>query len=280
MNLTVRILTKIICADIDGTLIVKGTDISEENRKALNRLLNDDYLVGLASGRQISAVDKNWKQWGLDRDFDFYIGMNGAMFKDNITGQMEDSSLMNIDQVKRIVDHLKPLELSTSYYCEDDVNYLWGVDEEMRMSVMRNPNYKYQEIDSFKPLENIRTYRVMFRVSEDKMEMVQEYVKAHPFDEEFEGFRTHPLCYEVMLKGVSKGKAIERYCHNKDIAFDDVYAFGDTSNDVEMLKMCHGVCMCDGTEDAKIVSEYITEYPCAESGFARFVNSYFYDQKE
>ena len=42
------IMTKVLAVDIDGTLIEKGHEMHEENRKALNRLMKDDFLVGLA----------------------------------------------------------------------------------------------------------------------------------------------------------------------------------------------------------------------------------------
>lgn len=97
--------------------------------------------------------------------------------------------------------------------------------------------------------------------------------------ERLHGFRTDHECYEVMLKGVSKGKALEDYCVMKGLTLDDAYAFGDTSNDVAMLKVSHGVCLANGTKDAMDVSEYITDKRCEEGGFADFVNKFFYNEK-
>ena len=107
-------MTKVLAVDIDGTLIEKGHEMHEENRKALNRLMKDDFLVGLASGRQTSAIDGDWKEWGLDREFDFYIGMNGAMLRDVNENKNIDCGLMSFDQAKRIAKHLEHLNLLIS----------------------------------------------------------------------------------------------------------------------------------------------------------------------
>ena len=75
------------------------------------------------------------------------------------------------------------------------------------------------------------------------------------------------------------GLASENYCTTKGLTLDDAYAFGDTSNDVAMLKISHGVCLANGTKDAMDVSEYITDKRCEEGGFADFVNKFFYNEK-
>lgn len=271
-------MTKILAIDIDGTLIEKGHEMSEENRKVLNRLMKDDFLVGLASGRQISAIDTLWEEWGLDKDFDFYIGMNGAMLKDTNRNKNFDDGLMSYEQAKRIADHLKELNIPTNYYCEDDVSHILGENEAVRKSIKRNKHFKFNFINSIEEISHLRVYRVLFRIEEELMPMLQNYVKEHPFPEEFDGFRTDHECYEVMLNGVSKGKALEDYCKMNNLTLNDAYAFGDTSNDVTMLKACHGVCLANGTNDAKEVSEYITEKRCEEAGFADFVNKFFYGE--
>ena len=88
----------------------------------------------------------------------------------------------------------------------------------------------YEIIDDIEEIAHLKIYRVLFRIEEEDMHIIQEYVAEHPFPEEFEGFRTDHECYEVMLSGVSKGKALEDYCAMKGLTLDDAYAFGDNKN--------------------------------------------------
>ena len=35
-----------------------------------------------------------------------------------------------------------------------------------------------------------------------------------------------------------------------------------------------GICMANGTDDTKALADMISEYPCNDDGFARFVDKY------
>ena len=51
-------------------------------------------------------------------------------------------------------------------------------------------------------------------------------------------------------------------------------SFGDTSNDIEMIRECGiGVCMCNGTDDAKEVADIISDYSNDEDGLAKVIEA-------
>ncbi len=53
---------------------------------------------------------------------------------------------------------------------------------------------------------------------------------------------------------------------------NDVIAFGDTSNDNEMLKAAGwGVCMKNGSNDTKAIADDITDFTCDEDGLGRYL---------
>lgn len=52
-------------------------------------------------------------------------------------------------------------------------------------------------------------------------------------------------------------------------------AFGDTTNDHTMLELSGvGVCLKNGSDDTKAIADIITDYPCDEDGWARFMEMY------
>ena len=80
---------------------------------------------------------------------------------------------------------------------------------------------------------------------------------------------------DVHKKGVSKGTALQKLCNMWDISLSEVIAFGNTENDVSMLKMA-GISyavknadeyarsaagsICDSNENdgvAKVLAEYL-----------------------
>ena len=73
-------------------------------------------------------------------------------------------------------------------------------------------------------------------------------------------------CAEFVPKGFSKASGIEKTCELLGIEKEDTYAFGDSINDVEMLKhVQHGIAMGNGTKAAKEAADYITA-PLHEDG--------------
>ena len=73
-------------------------------------------------------------------------------------------------------------------------------------------------------------------------------------------------CAEFIPKGFSKASGIEKTCELLGIEKEDTYAFGDSINDVEMLKhVQHGIAMGNGTKAAKEAADYITA-PLHEDG--------------
>ena len=54
-------------------------------------------------------------------------------------------------------------------------------------------------------------------------------------------------------------------------------AFGDTTNDNEMLKMAGwSVCLKQGSDDTKACADVITDYTNDEDGFGRYILDHVY----
>ena len=64
---------------------------------------------------------------------------------------------------------------------------------------------------------------------------------------------------EIVPKGFNKATGIQQMCEILGIAHEDTYAFGDSTNDLDMLKyVAHSVAMGDGMQQAKDAAEYVT----------------------
>ena len=73
-------------------------------------------------------------------------------------------------------------------------------------------------------------------------------------------FIQHEMVYmELVPKGFSKGTGIVEICRRLGIAKEDTFAFGDSSNDLEMFEAVGtAVCMGNGSDDAKEAADYVT----------------------
>ena len=65
---------------------------------------------------------------------------------------------------------------------------------------------------------------------------------------------------EGVPKGYSKATVIQAVCEKLGIDREDTYAFGDSVNDLDMLKYAaYGIAMGNGTPEAKAAADYVTD---------------------
>ena len=134
---------------------------------------------------------------------------------------------------------------------------------------------KVCESDDYHELWQKPVGKMLFRIPDPVfMPEIEEYVSNHPI-EGLSGFKTNPYAFEFTDSRASKGIALRNFCELHDIDVKQSMAFGDTSNDNEMLRIAGiGVCMLNGTDDTKACADYITDKDVENEGFADFVNKY------
>ena len=114
-------------------------------------------------------------------------------------------------------------------------------------------------------------YKVGFRTPAEVMPSVEIEVSKHPSDR-FKGFKTEFTMFEFAPTAADKGKMLVRFCKNHNIDIKDTVAFGDMSNDVSLLLAAgKGVCLENGSLDAKEAADEITELSIEDDGFADYV---------
>lgn len=265
-------MIKLVVADIDGTLYGSKKVLTPRTRNTINKLRENGILFGLASGRDIANMRLYPPKWGFDGDFDVYIGMNGAMLYDTKTNIETSSFTMNYEQMLQVYEHLKHFNFNRLYFCDDGVIYIPHLDPQMEATIERNKDVEIFEIidDDLTKLKDKHCFKIGYSVLPEQMPELESYYAAHPIIG-FNGFKTQSIYFEIMLEGVSKRVGLEKYCDIYDIKPEEVYTFGDTTNDVEMLAWANGVCLCNGTNDAKQAAKEITQYSASEEGFARYI---------
>ena len=66
--------------------------------------------------------------------------------------------------------------------------------------------------------------------------------------------------YEIMPPGVDKGEAALRIAESYGYARENICAFGDSNNDLTLLKMAGlGIAMGNGSKEAKECADYVTD---------------------
>lgn len=238
---------KAIFFDIDGTLVRFGQPgMSETMIATLDRARAKGIKVFVATGRPevMLTTVSNYQ-------FDGYILMNGAIVR--LDGKTIHKELIELEDARNIVD----IALRDGYSCaccqeSDYIASSWS-------DYARN---LFTEIGLFLP-------RVVEDFATSGLESYQYTVFMT--DEEFEKVmaphlkntviaRWHPAFTDVIPSTVSKAVGIEKIIQTLGFSKDEVMAFGDGGNDIDMLKYVGmGVAMGNATDAVKQHADYVTD---------------------
>lgn len=258
-----------IIADVDGTLVKDDRSMTEYTKDVIRKFRRNSIKFGIASGRDYRQLQGNAEKWDLE-PFDMIIGMNGGQVYDRDTDTMHEYYLLAEETIKKIILMMEPLHLNPSMYMPDGVSFCRVVDEGTKESIKRNhkPVHVVKDLSEFWAHP---THKVMFRTTEEQMPTVEAWANAHP-SEKYRAFRTQTTMLEFMDPRVNKGMALTEYCKQYNVDIEHTIAFGDMTNDNELLKCAGlGICLLNGDNETKTCADKITDYTNNEDGFARYL---------
>lgn len=268
---------KVIAADIDGTLCMKGELLMPKTQQALNELHAKGVKFGLATGRPVdSRVLSYAKKWDLNFEFDFAIGMNGGELYDASTNTTEKYYLLSKENVRKILTFLAPYDINAIVYVNgyEEVRCL-KMDDFMTQSKARN--HSQVTVGGIDVLAEFDTGKLEVQLKSDVRDEILRVIQENQnpawtmtqtyFDEDH-------CTFEFQDPRVNKGVGLEKYCERHQIALEDVLGFGDQENDIGLMKSAgYGVCLLNGSDETKSYAKAITEYDVLHDG----VGNWLYD---
>ncbi|WP_027408293.1 Cof-type HAD-IIB family hydrolase [Anoxybacteroides tepidamans] len=237
---------KIVFFDIDGTLLNENKELPPSTVQAIQKLKAAGVYVAIATGRAPFMFAELRKKLGIDSFVSFngqYVVFEGEVIYKN---PLQRQKLHELKEQAHKQGH--PLIFMDA--------------EDMRASV-NDHSYIHVSMGSLKfphppadPLyyERREIYQALLFC---KPEEEKQYVTSYP---EFHFVRWHSLSTDVLPFGGSKAEGIRKLMERIGAAKEDVYAFGDGLNDLEMLQFAGtGVAMGNAKEEVKEVADFVTK---------------------
>lgn len=243
-------MKKALFFDIDGTLWDKRQQIPESTRDAFIQLQEKGHHLFICSGRtRVMIPDEQLMPLG------FHGVLAGCGTYGEFQRELKYYHKIEAKQLKKDIAFLKSIK--ASYILEG--RHALYLDEEV-----------FPEGDQF-PVEVRKAVGdKLLRVSgnEEQIEaskLCVNYMDKFQQELEQEIGINYDIIHrdghfmEIVPKGFSKATGIREICSILGIAHEDTYAFGDSTNDLEMLEFAaHSVAMGDGMQEAKDAAEYVT----------------------
>lgn len=264
---------KLVICDIDWTLLSRKCRVlSQYTKEVIETLHHNGVYFGLASGRPLDEVQMVYKTWGLSFPCDVIISMNGAELWDEHAQSFKEFYKLKKEWIKEIVEITNPLDVNPYMYYHGAFKSL-KYDDEMEQSAIRNnkPLIVAKDVDDFADEDN---GKIMIRIKEEHMEKFEKHIRQFP-SPNYKAFKTQRTLIEFMDWRISKGNALEEYCQINGLPLSQVIAFGDTTNDNAMIENAGwGVCLLNGSEDTKAISDDITDFDVEDDGVAAYLEKH------
>ena len=271
---------KVCASDIDGTLCQKGGDLAPLTKSGIQKLHQQGVLFGPASGRPLDHVvlDKA-KEWDLGFEFDFAIGMNGGELYDARTKKIDKYYLLPSKDIKEILTFLKPFDLNAIIYVNayQEIRCL-RIDDFMKDSIKRNGSHVTTgDIDY---LAEFPTGKIEIQFKDSDRGAILKAIQENQKDtwEWVQTYRNEDHCtFEFQDPHINKGVALKAYAERYNIPLEEVLAFGDQENDIGLLDTAgYGVCLLNGADKSKAVSQAVTEYDVDHDGLGHWLYDHYF----
>ncbi len=236
---------KIVFFDIDGTLLNEKKELPESTKEAINLLRKNDVHVAIATGRGPMMYTDIRKEL----DIDCYVSYNGAycvydekvVFK-NIIGAKELGKLTKLAKDR---NHAMIYVNADHFYSSRESDFIKQCFGELHWPI--------PEVKPDFYLSNEIYQVLLFSESEND----SYYAKGVP---NVDYIRWHDFSMDVLPKGGSKAFGIEKMISEMGYKMENVYAFGDGLNDVEMLeRVGTGVAMGNASDQVKSFADHVTK---------------------
>lgn len=245
---------QMIFFDIDGTIIAEGTGmIPKSLSAALKNAQSNGHLLFINTGRTWPAIEDRLKELGFDG---MVCGCGTYIrYKDQVILRRELGNELS----KEIAQDLEN----------------WDIDGILEGS--RNVYHRYHAVLPVvkrlrSDFEKMPGHQILFWEQEDinfdKMAIWLNtgsnfYSFRNKYNEMFEFIHREGNFYELVPRGFSKATGIEFLVRYLNKSVDNTMAFGDSMNDLSMLKYVHlGIAMGNSHRDLLPAAGYVTD--CVE----------------
>ena len=266
---------KMIALDLDGTLLNNESQLSDYTIDVIQKVKKAGHTVLIATGRPYRMAEKFYRQLQLDTPM---INFNGSLT--HIPGKQwdfEQEILIDKQYLIDFLDNEKSFEAifiageykNKFFITQDNIDEIYpslmGVEKITPDTLIRR---EHITSDPHSILMHTR--------AEDRYALADEMKKHFKYELEINTWGGPLNILETCAKGVSKATALSYLLDHYKASPEDLIAFGDEHNDVEMLQLAGtGYAMKNASDKLIPVADQMTRFSNDEDGVARELEALF-----
>lgn len=265
---------KLIAFDLDDTLLRDDLSISEYTVRVLKHLSEKGYLIVPASGRARKSMDPFLRIIGCSS---YCISCNGAEIWDTRKNELLASEAFTAETGKRIAAFGQRYNCYSQTY-EGDCFFFSVHSKYAEMYAASSMLRGVYAGDLCKFINEPRS-KILMMDSPERIAFLLDAARKE-FAGEASVTCSKPYFLEFNPVNATKGQALKKLCGFAGIGMNEIIAFGDSLNDLSMLKEVGlGVAVSNAREDVRSQCRDVCGSNM-EDGVAVYLDNYFLQQEE
>lgn len=245
---------RLICTDLDGTLLRNDLTISDRNKQAIEYFKSEGGLFTFITGRMPSYLSDIYGKVRPNCPIGCINGGGVYDFENQKylwTQSLPHSALELVKCVDNALENIGIIVITfdKTYFCKENA----------ATALLRRatgvPNLVIDYDDITEPISKV----IFGDIDTDNLLEAINRLNSHPKSDQFSFIRSELALYEILPKNINKGTALSKLCEILDIDVKNTIAFGDYDNDIGMLKTAGlGIAVSNATDGAKAAADLVT----------------------
>ena len=263
----------LIALDLDGTLLTDDKKISIRNKQAISQAIEDGHVVVIATGRPGRASIQYYQELQLKTPM---VNFNGALVHHPLdTSWKGIHTPMPLTTAHRIIDVSNEVEVKNILAEVQDQVYLDQYSEDIMTIFQDFPEQSPYIIGDIKSKLKYDPTSVLIHPNASQVEELRDHLNDYHAEViEHRKWGAPWNIIEIIKKGMNKAVGLKAIANEYHIARENIIAFGDEDNDLEMIDYAGvGVSMGNAIDDLVSVSKHQT-LTNEEDGISIFLEEY------
>lgn len=263
---------KLLCIDIDGTLLDDQKRMSDPVKASLKKVSDMGVRIALASGRMPAGVELVERELGIECIKICNAGTYILMGETCIGAEH-----LPIDSVKMIYDEIAEKNNVPLWIFKDKKWYVTGIDKHVERET-KIISFTPETVDIERLIQQWKEEaqspnKLLIAADPEKIPQIYRDMKARMW-QDIDIACSASTLIEIFPMGVNKGKALRTVCDHLNIGLEDVVAFGDQELDIPMIEVAGvGIAMGNSILQLKKKADFVTKSN-NESGIAYALEHY------
>ena len=252
---------------MDGTLLNSKKQITDTDRKAIDRFRSLGGHFTVATGRTIQAFQQYVAMLELDMPVIMY---NGAAIHDYVSGKTLYTHPLPDKAKEMAIELLGRMPQAGGEVLKTDGTYVFSNTEYQQLHThICNIVPIYRELPD---IEDGGWLKVLFSLAPEDVGLMELTVRQLGCDKYADFVKSADIFLEMLPLGVSKGSALEQYRTLDGMEDFTFVSIGDFDNDLEMIKTADlGACPANAEEVVKNSADLVLEHTNDDGAVAELI---------